>query len=208
MHVDKSYFRDQTAEGAPVPITKAVTVAAPDTDAIIASLAPQWLTAGEVRGLLKNAAGAAKSLKSRVAAEGYAPVATTLRSLADLAGQTAGRAPEPHPLSLEQTGAVVGAVANFWKIAHLTAAGIKTTLDFRPTQKILQTAQMRKDTPPPLTMEGADAGGGGIPGWGWAVIGGVIVLAIGGTIWYFKSRKSEMADSDELPELYPDDAAA
>lgn len=222
MNMGRSYFEDKVAPKEPrhpfsAPESDAPT--APSADQIIASLAPRVLTSQEVHGLLRAAVGAARTLKSKIAQDGYQPIGRSLRVLMSTTAQTAGRAPTPNPLAPGQTSSVIGAVAQFWRAAHAAGIASQTTLDFRPTQTILARAKSRGLSgagAAPSTAMTPPQGPDDVfrpapdapevkkswPGWVWALIG-VGTAGVVGTVIYLVVR-----NKNKLPELYPGDEDA
>lgn len=204
MHVSAEYLKGMPGMGAsPGPI-QPPAAPAPDVAALIRSWAPLTLRAGEVRTLLGEAVKAAAALKPRIPADIYGQVAKALKTLADIAGQMAGKAEASKSVPVSQTQVVIEAVIQFWRVAHAAGVASKTTLNLSPTQALLQAAAKRSKTyavtvrpdamavvaPPPVEKSG------GMPTWGWVAIGVTVLAAVGTVIAVIYANKK----GNELPE--------
>jgi hypothetical protein len=202
MHVSPGYFKDVPGMQGGVTQPPQQQPQAPDVVKLIASWAPRTLNAGEVRALLGEAVKATKVLQQRVPPDVYGQVAAALKTFADIAGQTAGKAPDAKLLSVDQTKLTLAALVQFWRVAHAAGVASQTTLNLSATQGILKTAQKRMKTIAVMQQQAAatqeapaEEKKGGMPTWGWVAIGVTVLAAVGTVIAVIYYNKRE-----ELPE--------
>jgi len=218
MHVSPGYFKDIPGMGGNGGGVGGVSTAPPPPDVVklIASWAPRTLNAGEVRALLGEAVQAAKVLQQRVPADVFGQVSAALKTFADIAGQTAGKADSAKLLSADQAKLSMGALVQFWHVAHAAGVASQTTLNLAGTQAILQTAKKRVSSAGPSPMMMPPAGQeapteeekkGGMPTWGWVAIGVTILAAVGTVIVVVMHKRNALPEGAEPLTLSDADGA-